>query len=129
MGSEMCIRDRCGAPGLGLAWDLVLENERVTDKQLGSLARHGGAWSGVRGEGGRNCAAAPASVRARGLFRGSGLGAKEYARVREANTNPDKAGVWLCSGAWCPPRRSNGAHGGETPACGVHAPRAAYKPS
>ena len=64
------------------------------------------------------CARRRACVRA---VLGSGLGAKEYVYVRNANASLDKAGVSLCSGAGCPPRRISGARGSETPACGVPA--------
>ena len=68
----------------------------------------------------------------RGCFRtllGLDPSARGSVSVCSVNANPNKGCTGLGCSAAGPPWRIHGAHGGETPACGVCATRAAYAPS
>ena len=68
----------------------------------------------------------------RGCFRtllGLDPSARGSVSVCSVNANPNKGCTGLGCSASGPPWRIHGAHGGETPACGVCATRAAYAPS
>ena len=60
---------------------------------------------------------------------GSDAGPGGFVCVCGVNTNPDKGRAGLGCSATGLPWQIHGAHGGEMPACGVCATRAAYAPS